>query len=655
MNNKIFFPYVIENYNFKKRNLLYSKAKHHSGNHSEYSNSSIVTSSDSLILKSLIKNHKFKKTREKFFFQRNNSIEKNSESLYNIFFYDLKKKVKNLFPKLNLKANSINVKTDKTIDKKDNYSYSIPNFKIPTTITQEINNELFSNKIIPPNKFGKLCIKLNYMKNIIKFNKDIYKEKEKKKNKDEKEMNEEIKYLKKKNDIINNIISNYRSYIVFLRDYNKNEEIILDNLKIKQSNLLDKIRILEKKINEKMYKYQKYIRFRNLLICIKENIQFDKLPPEFYDNSYETLIKNKKRFHSTIKVKRYSFNKKEIFDRKSILRLLSFTPQSIFNLNKNEENYLDKNNKNEKKKKVDLEFYLDYHNIIFESSREINEQFYKKEKTIVKLYQKYYLNYSLIENLKKEYEKLIKKEINNNIDYNDKKKNYKDLIIKLKESNLKLIKRKKFLETSLKIEINRDLKYFIFKIEKNKLPIDDSLSILKLNNYYKIKNFKIEFAYVYFYIALITKNLYVNNKNLFYKANFCFTEKKLFDMLNILENQEKFKKNEIIENAISVLEIYDKVVTMIINNYKSLTSNINIKNNNVNLIKRRKLKTMEKQKSLNETIKIQQYKKLIDKHNKTIYISRSKSDYNFRVDNKKTLNNNNDKNIDYDDLLKYHS
>ena len=308
-----------------------------------------------------------------------------------------------------------------------------------------------------------------------------------------------------------------------------------------------------------------------------------------------------------------------------------------------------------KKKKVDLEFYLDYHNIIFESSREINEQFYKKEKTIVKLYQKYYLNYSLIENLKKEYEKLIKKEINNNIDYNDKKKNYKDLIIKLKESNLKLIKRKKFLETSLKIEINRDLKYFIFKIEKNKLPIDDSLSILKLNNYYKIKNFKIEFAYVYFYIALITKNLYVNNKNLFYKANFCFTEKKLFDMLNILENQEKFKKNEIIENAISVLEIYDKVVTMIINNYKSLTSNINIKNNNVNLIKRRKLKTMEKQKSLNETIKIQQYKKLIDKHNKTIYISRSKSDYNFRVDNKKTLNNNNDKNIDYDDLLKYHS
>ena len=198
MNNRTFFPYVIENYNCKKRNILYSKVKHHSGNHSEYSNSSLVTSSDSLILKTLIKNHKFKKSREKFFFQKNNSIEKNSESLNNIFYYELKKKIKNLFPKINLKANSINLKFEKQNDKKEIFSNSISNFKIPTTITQKINNEIYNNKNIPPNKFGKLCIKLNYMKNIMKFNKDICKDKERKKNKTENEINKEIKYNKKK-------------------------------------------------------------------------------------------------------------------------------------------------------------------------------------------------------------------------------------------------------------------------------------------------------------------------------------------------------------------------------------------------------------------------------------------------------------------------
>ena len=652
--NNTFFPHVIENYNFKKRNLLNSKVKHHIGNHSEYSNSSLVTSSDSLLLKTLIKNHKFKKSREKFFFKKNNSIEKNSESVNNIFYYELKKKIKHLFPKINLKSNSINIKVDKQINKKCNYSYSIPNFKIPTTITQEINNELFSNKKIPPNKFGKLCIKINFMKNIIKFKKDIYKNNEKKKNKTEKEMNEEIKYNTKKNNMINNIVSNYTSYLVFLRDYLKNEEKILDNLKTKKNKLLDKISVLKNKVNENMYKYKKYIRFRNLLICIKENIQIEKLPPIFYDNTYETFINNIKRFHSKKKVKRYSFEKKELFNRKTILKLLTFSPESDFNINIKEENYFNQNNKNEKKGKANLESYLDYNNIIFESSREINEKFYKKEKIILKLYQKYYLNYSLNENLKKEYEKLIDKEINNNIDYNEKIKTYEDLILKLKESNLKLIKQRKFLETSLKIQINRDLKYFLLKIENNNLPIDDSLSILKLNNYYKTKNFQIEFAYVYFYIALITKKLYVNNKNLFYKANFFLTEKKLFDMLNILENQDKVNKREIIKNAISILEIYDKVIIIIISNYKSLTSKLNIKNNNENLIKRKKLQIMEKQKSLIEKIKTQQYQKLLEKHNKTIYISRSKSDYNFRFDNKNKSNINKGKNIDYDDLLKYH-
>jgi len=649
MNNRTFFPYVIENYNCKKRNILYSKVKHHSGNHSEYSNSSLVTSSDSLILKTLIKNHKFKKSREKFFFQKNNSIEKNSESLNNIFYYELKKKIKNLFPKINLKANSINLKFEKQNDKKEIFSNSISNFKIPTTITQKINNEIYNNKNIPPNKFGKLCIKLNYMKNIMKFNKDICKDKERKKNKTENEINKEIKYNKKKNIIIKNIVSNYTSYLIFLRDYIKNEEKKLDELKINKKNLLDKIYVLQNKVNEKMYKYQKYIKLRNLLICIKENIQFEKLPSEFYDNSYETLIKNKKKFHSKKRTKRHSFDKKEIFNMNSILKLLSFTPTSILNLNLN---LTEKNDLNNKKEKVNLESYLDYHNIIFESSREINEQFYKKEKVILKLYQKYYFNYSLIENLKKEYETLKNNEMNNNISFKNKKKKYEEEILKLKENNLKLIKRKKNLEKSSQIEINRDLKLYLLKIENNKLPVDDSLSILKLNNYYKTKFFKIEFAYVYFYISLITKNLYVNNKNLFYEANFFLTEKKLFDMLNILENQEKIKKNEIIENAISVLEIYNKVALLIINNYKSLTSKLNIKKNNINLIKRRKLQSMQKQKSLIEKIKNKHYQKLIEKHNKTIYISRSKSDYNFRVDKKK-LNNNNKK-FDYDDLLIYY-
>ena len=57
---------------------------------------------------------------------------------------------------------------------------------------------MFNGKTIIPKDFGKFCVKLHYMKNIVKLNKDFLNKEVIRRNKIEKEMNQTLDYWDKK-------------------------------------------------------------------------------------------------------------------------------------------------------------------------------------------------------------------------------------------------------------------------------------------------------------------------------------------------------------------------------------------------------------------------------------------------------------------------
>ncbi len=135
------------------------------------------------------------------------------------------------------------------------------------------------------------------MKNIVKLNKDFLNKEVIRRNKIEKEMNQTLDYWDKKLEHLNNyLIPNYTRYLVFLRENIKKEKKILNDIVRKHIHLYYQIDNLKFKINKIMLKYISYIKLRNILVCIKENINEEDLPEIFNDITYETMISLKEKF-----------------------------------------------------------------------------------------------------------------------------------------------------------------------------------------------------------------------------------------------------------------------------------------------------------------------------------------------------------------------
>ena len=205
---------------------------------------------------------------------------------------------------------------------------------------------------------------------------------------------------------------------------------------------------------------------------------------------------------------------------------------------------------------------------------------------------------------------------NNKINIQQSEIKLNDELTELKSKNKELLKKKKFIDKSQNKNVKRSLNKYISKIPKE-LPIDFCISILRLNNYYNEKQFKVNFAYTFFYIAKITKKLYSIKKNLFYETHNELIENTFFDMLNILENPDKYKEINVLKNAILVLQIYDKVVLNLIMKYKSFIFQMKDTEFCNNVLKEKRylkaLNIMEKKRNLNEEMKIKKNKKYIEK------------------------------------------
>ena len=628
MNDQILIPFSIESYNLKKRNVLKSLIKN-SGLHSDNSLTSLATSSDSLIINTLKNLKIIKKRREKYFLQKNFSKEKTYDNLKKIYSNSIREKVKVIMPKIHSRKKSLDY------EKKLKHYNSEISLKLPNNISREINDDILKIKKIPAKDFGKFCKKISFIKNIMKLNNDLCEAKINEKKNIEKEIEEEINLWKKKYEEISNYRINSTLYLVFLRETIKREKRKIDDLFTKIINLNNKIYTLQTKINDLMYKYEKYIKFRNLLVCIKENIKLENLPSEFYDASYENMIKIKEKFKKLRK--RYTIENKISNSKISNLlfsRQITFTSQSLLNFTfkrNEEENESETENKNVNKE--DLEKYLDCKYIIFEYIRDIYFCFSKREKKIAKSFQTYYTNYNIIQQLKKEYERIKEINLNKLIKTNEKEKYLNEELEYLKGRNLELINKKKSSEETLKSKLNRSLKNYISKIPKE-LPIDISLSIIKLEKYHKEKQFKMNYAYLYFYVGNMIKKLFLTAQNLFYDYNNQLTEEKIYNIVNILENPDNYLENYVIDNSIFALELYSKVIFKFLFKFNLRMSNLK-KETLFKIQKNKKIyyiqKSMMKQKNLNEEIKMRNFKKYIEKQEKSIFISRCKSCYNFRT------------------------
>ena len=262
----------------------------------------------------------------------------------------MKEKLKNLIPtiKSRSKSNDITFNKEPILKRRLTPSHSF-NFRLPSNISKEIDQEILNEKKITTSKnFGKLCVKLRFIKNIMKFNKEHYDKEENKRNKIEKEINLEVKFWKKKyENLINYKIPNFTGYIVYLREYIKKENKNLDELRIKILNLINKNDILQNKINQIMLKYIKYTKIRNILIYIKENINLEDLPPIFNDISYETMM--------NLKEKAKTIRKKTMLTRKMEFTNIKEEENENVKFEKIKNNNIESNlydNRNKKKNKI---------------------------------------------------------------------------------------------------------------------------------------------------------------------------------------------------------------------------------------------------------------------------------------------------------------
>ena len=630
------FPFYNENYLINKRNSFFS----------ESSNISLMPTSESLIMNVLLNTHRIKKNREKFFNEKNYNKQQKTLDVNNLYSNYLKQKVKYIIPYIQKKSKSNDKEEQLEINNYSETKLSKSMFKFPSNISKNISQEMFNGKNIIPKDFGKYCVKLHYMKNIMKLNKDLLNKEVIKKEKIEKEMNQTLDYWDKKLNHINNyFIPNYTNYIVFLREKIKKERKILNDIIRKQIRLNYQIDNLKFKYNKIMFKYISYIKLRNILVCIKENINEKDLPEIFNDITYETMINLKEKFKQLRKERKIAtLTEQKNLKYKSIIRQISFSPQSILNLQfKNNENDK-KNNENEQIKNnnennindninyQNIEKYLDSNYIIFDSLRDIMNIFQRKRNKINNLYKNYYYNYSICNSLKVEFENKGKN--SGKIDLTEKEKE-NELIEKLnslKNKNKELITQLNIINKNQNKIVKRSLNNYLMKLSKE-YTIDFSMSILKLQNYYQEKNFKKNFAYVYFYIGEMAKNLYLMNKKLFYESNRNFNENNFFNMINIIVNPDINDENNLNKLSILILKIYDNTVLNFLIKYNKIISQVKNTTFFNNIMKKKKnvksQKIIEKKKYINEEIEIRKYNKLISNNNKIMFLSNCKSFVNF--------------------------
>ena len=487
---------------------------------------------------------------------------------------------------------------------------------------------------------------VNSCKNLLKINSLLSYEKKKMKN-EYKQFEKKKKLIKdevnnancKITEINKNVIPMYENYNLFLRQKIKSEKNIENDLYDKKCELYMCNHRLKKKIETIKNDINNMIKMRNFLICVKEHLT--TLPPFFDEiasvaNSDNSAEKKFKLSHSS---SRKSVNFLPFSKKKSIIafhnKRISVIDSCLTSPTNKYSKYLDKNYP------------------IFNSVDEFIEKIKNLEKKNLSLNQINTENFYIIDSLKIEL-KSIQDQITkfDNLYHDDiQKREFK--LMELKSRNVSLLSRISSLRLSLddhnpiSLPPSPRTGEFVLSLSKTQ-----NISMLKFKAIVTSKQYTIENAYIYHYIADLTQKFYNKAPN-YFRDDYDYISHLINVLFSPMNHQGSFLRKKCIE-LFSVLEKAVDALFAKHNKYmnnKLISAAINELKNREKT-KRKNENAREQRKFINE-IKEKKIENVIKKH-KSIVLKvnnfRSLS-YEFKDVKKKHKKKEKVKSLSLDDFL----
>ena len=604
--------------------------------------SSSTRTTNSFVIKNLNIKKSLKKEKQEIINKKKEIKNKKYIYLNNLFKNTMKTKASNLLNNIKNKSeNNNNNFFNKTFI--SNQKLNLSEIKIPSKLTNKINSAVYKYKINNKiNIFSKSCKNILLLKECLNEYKISVLNKEKDNNNKLNNINNTRKICYDKyNNITKNLIPKYRSYNFFLFNKKNQEFINLMNLQSYKYKLQKEVNKLQSKFNNLQQKYTIYLKCRNLLVIIKENIK--NLPKEFYDFNLINLTKYKNEFFSNknknLKTKhRISFSYKLSKDNKKFKKKNSNNNFSSFKNDSNEIEEIEDNiNINRKNNfyKNEIYKYLDYHIKIFYNAEEYFNKIKKKEDKLFNLYEIYQNKYRELNLLKKEFNELYK--YNNyyekdNLYYDNKLTNELD---EIKKKNIDLIKKIKILKYELEKFPNRNLNNYLKKIPKG-FTINENIFLLKLKRYYISKNFKNENAYIFYYLGKVIKKIFNFDKHFFVNV----TNKEIFfNDLKILDDIDNNNQNFLRQYVKTLFSVLDESLSNLINKIYLYDINV-VKKLKTLKFKEKKLIEIKNKNLLKDVIKEEKIENLEKNFNKIRFIRNNKLFVDYRNKEKEKNNSN---------------
>lgn len=486
---------------------------------------------------------------------------------------------------------------------------------------------------------------VNSCKNLLKINSLLSYEKEKMKNaykqfeKKQKKVKDEVKNANFQITEMNtNIIPMYENYNLFLRQKIKSEKSIENDLYDKKCELYMCNHRLKKKIETIKNDINDRIKMRNFLICVKEHLT--TLPP-FFDEIASFISNSDTQIENKFKVSNSSLRKSAIF--------LPFSrKKSTITPHNKRISIIDSCSPINKYSK-----YLDKNYPIFNSVDEFMEKIKNLEKKNLSLNQINNENFYIIDSLKLEL-KSVQDQITkfDNLYHDDiQKGEFK--VMELKSRNVSLLSR----ITSLRLSLDDHNPISIPSSPKSgdlvlSLSKTQNMPMLKFKAIVSSKQYTIENAYIYHYIAEFTQNFY-NKASNYFNDDYDYISHLINVLFSPMNHQGAFLRKKCIE-LFSVLEKAMDALFAKHNKYmknKKINEVIN-ELKNKEKIKRKNEKAREQRKFIDE-IKEKKIENVIKKH-KSIVLKvnnyRSLS-YEFKDVTKKHKKKEKVKSLSLDDFL----
>ena len=367
------------------------------------------------------------------------------------------------------------------------------------------------------------------------------------------------KIVKAKKKSQRNDITKIIDYLLFLK-----EKIIVFNdedsqLIIKREMLLKNLKTLIQNIKDKAESLCYCIKVRNLLICLKEQINLNNLPEifTFFNqkkiNNYTTDLEN------NLKLYDIDTNNFEVTN-------------NLYDLFKNELNNNKNKNKNHCIKAKKCLKYLKQKEI-FSDVDEFQERFKDFQLRIINDNQDYLINNKIINNYKKE--KLLFYP-----DLTDQIVTLENRINELKKTNLDLQKRCSFYRSLIYDKNNtikiRNIEDYDKEIAENK-PLEVSRFYINFIRTHEIYNFKIEYAYVYLFISQVVDYLYKIFPSIFQNI-YNFDMKRYKECIHSILNCDHYDERIIKMNSLYLLSIYETAIIHFLQMYTKTLSKVKDKN-----------------------------------------------------------------------------